>query len=80
MLDNLKIARCVRYLNINSMNNPFSRVSTVNMFKFFKLTFTCMTIKKKSRLQETKHLSIDADSSTDTTVGRTKNTQKPDFF
>ena len=35
---------------------------------------------KKSRIQETKHLSTDADSSTDTTVGWTKNTQKPNFF
>ena len=36
--------------------------------------------RKKSRLQETKHLSTDADSSTDTIVWWTKNTQKPDFF
>ena len=36
--------------------------------------------KEKSRIRETKHLSTDADSSTDTTVGWTKNTQKPDFF
>ena len=35
---------------------------------------------KKSRIRETKHLSTDADSSTDTTVGWTKNTQKPDLF
>ena len=34
----------------------------------------------KSRIRETKHLSTDADSSTDTTVGWTKNTQKPKFF
>ena len=33
--------------------------------------------EKKSRIRETKHLSTDADSSTDTTVGWTKNTQKP---
>ena len=32
-------------------------------------------IKKKSRMRETKHLSTDADNSTDTTVGWTKNTQ-----
>ena len=32
---------------------------------------------KKSHIRETKHLSTDADSSTDTTVGWTKNTQKP---
>ena len=35
---------------------------------------------KKSRIRETKHLSTDADSSTDTTVGWTKNTPKPNFF
>ena len=31
----------------------------------------------KSRIRETKHLSTDADSSTDTTVGWTKNTKNP---
>ena len=36
--------------------------------------------RKKSRIRETKHLSTDADSSTDTTVGWTKNTQKPNLF
>ena len=35
---------------------------------------------KKSRIQEKKHLSTDADSSTNTTVGWTKNTQKSIFF
>ena len=35
---------------------------------------------KKSRIRETRHLSTDADSSTDTTVGWTKNTQKPNFL
>ena len=35
---------------------------------------------KKSRIRETKHLSTDADNSTDTTVGWTKNTRKPNFF
>ena len=35
---------------------------------------------KKSRIRETKHLSTDADSSTDAMGGWTKNTQKPDFF
>ena len=39
-----------------------------------------LTKQKKSRIRETKHLSTDADSSTDTTVGWTKNTQKPIFF
>ena len=36
--------------------------------------------QKKSRIRETKHLSTDADSSTDSTVGWTKNTRKPNFF
>ena len=36
-------------------------------------------IKKKSRIQETEHLLTDADSSTNTMVGWTKNTQKPKF-
>ena len=36
--------------------------------------------RKKSRIRETKHLSTNADSSTDTIVGWTKNTPKPDFF
>ena len=36
--------------------------------------------QKKSPIRETKHLLTDADSSTDTTVGWTKNTQKTDFF
>ena len=40
----------------------------------------CYYSNKKSRIWETKHLSTDADSSTDA-IGRwTKNTQKPDFF
>ena len=34
-------------------------------------------IQKKSRIRETLNLSTDADTSTDTTVGWTKNTQKP---
>ena len=34
----------------------------------------------KSRIRETKHLSTDADSSTDTTIGWTKKTQKPKIF
>ena len=35
---------------------------------------------KNSGIRETKHLSTDADSSTDAIEGWTKNTQKPDFF
>ena len=37
-------------------------------------------IPKESRIRETKHLLTNADSSTDTTVGWTKNTQKPNFL
>ena len=33
--------------------------------------------KQKSRIRETSNLSTNADSSTDATVGWTKNTQKP---
>ena len=44
-----------------------------------KYTFESHALKK-SHIRETKHLSTDADSSTDTTVGRTKNTQKPKCF
>ena len=36
--------------------------------------------KEKNRIRETKHLLTNAESSTDTTVGWTKNTQKPKFF
>ena len=35
---------------------------------------------KKSRIRETKHLSTDADSSTDAIGGWTQNTPKPDFL
>ena len=37
-------------------------------------------IKKKPRIRETKHLSTDADRSTDAILGWTKNTPKPNFF
>ena len=37
-------------------------------------------ILKTSCIRETKHLLTVADSSTDTIVGWTKNTQEPDFF
>ena len=39
-----------------------------------------VVVLKKFHIREKKHLSIDADSSTDTTVGWTKNTQNPNFF
>ena len=37
-------------------------------------------VYEKSRIRETKHLSTDADSSTNAIGGWTKNTQKPDFL
>ena len=40
----------------------------------------CGSPVEKSRIWETKHFSTDADSSTNTTVGWTKNTRKPFFF
>ena len=40
----------------------------------------CCKWLKKSRIRETKHLSTNADSSTDTTLGWIKNTQKHNFF
>ena len=39
-----------------------------------------LIVSEKSRILETKHLSTDADSSTDAIGGWTKNTQKPNFF
>ena len=50
---------------------------------FFNRDFYCIHNKlsvKKSLIRETKQLLTDADSSTDTTVGWTKNTHKPSFF
>ena len=44
------------------------------------LTIYINIFYKKSRIRETKHLSTDADSSTDTTVGWTKNSRKPNFL
>ena len=37
-------------------------------------------MSKKSRIRETKHVSTEADSSTDDIEGWTKNTPKPNFF
>ena len=47
--------------------------SSINKFLLVKR-------KKKSRIRETKHLSTDADSSTNAIGGWTKNTPKPNFF
>ena len=48
--------------------------------QFWRICVIYLERRKKSRIRETKHLSTDADSSTDTTVGWIKNTQKPKFF
>ena len=44
------------------------------------LAIAACSLSKKSRIRETKHLSTDADSSTDAIGGWKKNTPKPDFF
>ena len=46
----------------------------------FQIYFKISSKYKKKRIRETKHLSTDADSSTDAIGGWTKNTTKPDFF
>ena len=46
----------------------------------FQIHICDISLFKKSRIGETKHLLTNADSSTHTTIGWTKNTQKPDFF
>ena len=59
--------------------NFFSQI--VTKLKNSNCDKTQIVIKlKKSRIRETKHLSTDADSSTDAIGGCTKNTQKPIFF
>ena len=60
-----------------TINMNFFQIYLI-FFKEIKKNFSrCL---KKFHIRETKHLSINADSSTDTTVGWTKNTQKTDFF
>ena len=55
------------------LEKPFKDVSEF-------LNSTNVSAKKKFRIQETKHLSTGADSSTNITIGWTKNTQKNDFL
>ena len=47
---------------------------------YFNLQQPQYIVGEKSLIRATKHLSTDADSSTDTTVGWTKNTQKTEFI
>ena len=59
-------------LQVGAYNADFPKVIRKDMF--------CLNGKvglKKSCIRETLNLSTNADSSTDTTVGLTKNTQKP---
>ena len=71
-------------MNFNIISNPL--LSELRKYQFkqafmaFIFNFRFREGLKKSRIRETKHLSTDADSSTDITVGWTKNTQKPNFF
>ena len=55
---------------------PLSHLSYKAKINLMKNLFRC----EKSRIRETKHLSTDADSSTDAIGGWTKNTPKPDFL
>ena len=57
---------------VHFLNIQLSLVSILLELTYFN--------SKKSRIRETKHLSTDADSSTDAIGGWTKNTPKPDFF
>ena len=67
-------------IEIRINNYPQLEVETNWPQHFTEATANWQGRLKKSLTRETKHLSIDADSSTDTTVGWTKNTQKPKFF
>ena len=62
-----------------AQNRP-KTVGGFNQTRTLSIVVVWNTNVEKSRIRETKHLSTDADSSTDTTVGWTKNTQKPNFF
>ena len=65
---------------IRTNNYPQLEVETNWPQHFTEATANWQGRLKKSRIRETKHLSTDADISTDTTVGWTKNTQKPKFL
>ena len=62
--------------------SPWISLETFFLNGFQKLhsMMASKDVVKKSCIRETKHLSTDADSSTDTRVGWTKTTQKPVFF
>ena len=65
------------------LQNTLENNSFIKYFKetiFVNALIQISKFSKKSRIRETKHLSTDADSSTDAIGGWTKNTPKPDFF
>jgi hypothetical protein len=70
-----------------SQSRHKSLTDPTQIFFILILTFTHVSghsgtsnLLQKSRIRETKHLSTDADSSTDAIGGWTKNTPKPNFF
>ena len=67
----------IKYSVLNQIIKSEKFYSTKLSFLLFDLYNLNL---KKSRKRETKHLSADADSSTNAIRGWTKNTQKPDFF
>ena len=68
------------YITFNSLLYPSCSYPVTLGFNIY-IGFGAIPLQiEKSRIRETKHLSTDADSSIDTTVGWTKNTQKSKFF
>ena len=59
------------------MKNLTKLKNKIDKHVVFKINLLWANVSPKSRIRETSNLSTDADSSTDTTVGWTKNTQKP---
>ena len=82
-MNRLNILDAVQYNNISGSLPHHKEIIKLHYTKI-KL---CKCIKKhdeisfkKSCIRQKKHLSTDADSSTDTTVGWTKNTPNPNFL
>ena len=65
---------CWNLMKPGSQSGTSAKLNIVYCWNFYA------PILKKSRIRETKHLSTDADSSTDAIGGWTKNTPKPMFF
>ena len=65
---------------VNSQQLPVNNKQKTVSSKSKKINHEHRIYFFKSRIRETKHLSTAADSSTDTKVGRTMNTQKQFFF